>query len=228
MMLTQKQTEKIKEVDRYIQERFSADKSGHDYEHIKRVVGITARFAERENAYRTLLVAYFHDLLDDKLFDVADDRVYFAEVWNHLGLETDLMDDVYRDIKSIGYKGGYIQFERSEYAQIVSDADYLDAMGAVGIARTFYYAGFKGLPFHKTELEGLIASDYQTYRNQERNAIAHFDEKLLKLESLIVTEAGKKMAHERHQIMERFYHEFYEEIHEADSILEELLDNEHT
>lgn len=213
MQLTKTQIQTLNTVEVNIKSLFKNDFTGHDYDHIKRVVNLTTRLlVEEANHFVTLMIAYFHDVFDDKLivnteYSTLNDYVV---AWQ---LDLDGFDaEIAEGIKSIGFKGGFVKVEKSLEATIVSDADYLDSMGAIGIGRAFYYAGSKGLPFHDSDLEGLVATDYDSYRNLQRNAIAHFDEKLLKLKNYIVTPKGRELAERRHQVLQEFYKEFYDEL----------------
>ncbi len=210
--LTDKEQFNLNRVEEKVYQLFSDDNSGHSYDHIKRVVNLTTRLiVKRADYYVTLMIAYLHDIFDDKMDFGFKDMSSLYETWGlHEDGKLNLIDE---GVKSIGFKGGFVAKEKSLEAQIVSDADLLDAMGAIGIARTFYYAGHKGIPFHDTKLEGVIAMDYEDYRHLKRNAIAHFDEKLLNLKDYIVTDKGKAIAKKRHDLIETFYKDFMDEIH---------------
>lgn len=217
MNLTSKQIKTINKLEHHLFALFKDEASGHDFGHIKRVVGLTTRLLhEPADAFIALVVAYLHDVFDDKLTITSLSFDVLMTQWG-IDLE-DSHEQIERDIKTIGYKGGYQTPSRSLEATIVSDADLLDSMGAIGIARAFYYAGFKGLPFHDDTLMGVVATNYDDYRNLKRNAIAHFDEKLLKLKDAVVTPKAKKMADQRHQILKKFYDDFYQELHEGSII----------
>lgn len=208
--LSKSQIQTLEVVDRNIKDLFSSDASGHDYDHIKRVVNLTARLlVDKANPFVTFMIAYMHDVFDDKMSFELTSLNQYVEGW---GIDLEGYDNLIEEgISSIGFKNGRV-IERSLEASIVSDADFIDAMGAVGIARAFYYAGYKGLPFHDKELEGLKAENYDEYRNLKRNAIAHFDEKLLKLIDFVVTEKGREIAVKRHEIMVSFYNQFMSEV----------------
>lgn len=208
--LSKSQIQTLEVVDRNIKDLFSSDTSGHDYDHIKRVVNLTARLlVDKANPFVTFMIAYMHDVFDDKLSFEYTSLDQYVEGWN---IDLEGYDDLIEEgIASIGFKNGKV-VERSLEASIVSDADFIDAMGAVGIARAFYYAGYKGMPFHDKELEGLKAKNYDEYRNLKRNVVAHFEEKLLKLIDFVVTEKGREIAVERHEIMVSFYNQFMSEV----------------
>lgn len=211
-MLTFKEEKSIKQIHDVIENIFSKDRSGHDFEHIKRVVNLTARFITNEDEFTVLAIAYMHDLFDDKINPVADlDNAFMTFIENHeinlLGRDKQVLEG----IQAIGFKGGFNKKRLSPEAQIVSDADYLDAMGAIGIARCFYYAGSKGQVLYDHEEIVEIHSE-EEYRNKERTAINHFDEKLLKLQDKIINPIAKDMAKERHQFLLDFYNRFWKEV----------------
>ena len=213
-MLDSKQQQTINELHDHVKNFLKEDTTGHDFEHIKRVVKLTTRFLTSENHFVALSIAYMHDLFDDKINKVDNIDVEFNKLiknkWN-----LDLADShqaILQGIKSIGFKGGFNKATQSKEASLVSDADYLDAMGAIGIARTFYYAGSKGHPLYKEELKNIEIHNEEDYRNKERNAIAHFDEKLFKLKDLIKNPQAKILAEKRHAYLIEFYNGFMDEI----------------
>ena len=214
-MLSSKQQQTIQTIDSKIFELFAQEFTGHDYYHTKRVVNLTTRLMhyDDEELFAALVIAYFHDVFDDKINpsdDMSSDLLKLFGEWNLdlEGKESLIMDG----IKQIGYRGGYGIKNKTFPAQYVSDADLLDAMGAVGIARTFYYAGSKKHPFHDPKLEGIAPENIEEYRNLERNPINHFNEKLLLLREWILTPEGIKIAETRHQLLVDFYNEFMEEM----------------
>ena len=194
---------------------FSKEHTGHDYYHIKRVVDLTARLMPSDDpeVFKALLIAYLHDVFDDKVnpsSNVSEDLKMLLSKWNiNLG---DIEKDVIDGVQEIGYKGGFGKRDKSYAATFVSDADLLDAMGAVGIARTFYYAGSKGQHFHDPNLKFEMPDSIESYRKLNRNPIDHFNEKLFLLKDWIVTEQGKIEAKKRHNVLVNFYANFIEEV----------------
>lgn len=211
--LTNSQNQTIQTLHDKIKKLVSDENSGHDFGHIMRVVNLTQKICTPDaDTFVVLCCAYLHEFLDDKMnvFDTKDLHE-LALQWNldFEGNTSTILDN----ISKIGYKGGFQKTkDRTLEAHIVSDADILDAMGAIGIARTFYYAGYKGLPFHDRDLEGIVATNLHEYRNGHRNAIAHFDEKILHLYDALETKKAQEIGKIRHERVVRFYNEFYEEI----------------
>ncbi|CAM3560721.1 HD domain-containing protein [Erysipelothrix urinaevulpis] len=212
-MLTSKENKCIQIVRHYVESVFIDDETGHDYEHIKRVVTLTTRFITNEDAFVAIMIAYMHDLFDDKLNKVDSIEEAFASMVKKEGLDLLGKDkEILKGIMSIGFRGGFNTVKQSPEAVLVSDADYLDAMGAIGIARCFYYAGTKGHPIYDAQLDSVVIDNEQAYRNEKRNAIRHFDEKLLKLKDRIQTPSAQEMANDRHQFLLEYYQRFWDEV----------------
>lgn len=206
----------MNQVEKYIQNKYQDEASGHDWFHIYRVTYLALNIAEPDDdlAYIKLL-ALLHEELDDKLNPQASiDSI--QTILSTTEVDLTLLDKLVNDIQSIGFKGGFIQPERTRAAQIVSEADLLDAIGAIGIARTFQYNGqVKHAPLYDPALAKVALNNYDDYRNKKRNAIAHFEEKLLKIKDLIITEKGRQIAEKRHQRMVQFVDDFFEEMAES-------------
>lgn len=217
-MLSNNQIFILDNLDQNIFKMMSKDKSGHDYYHIKRVVNLTSRLiSETDNEFVIKVIAYLHDVFDDKIFKTDNLELSLKNLFLEWDLDLEGYDDeIILGVSQIGYKGGFGTQNKIRVAQIVSDADYLDAMGAIGIARTFYYAGSKGTPLYDPTLKSIEIDSLSTYRNTERNAIAHLDEKLIKLYDLLETENAKKIGKVRHQRLLDFYQAFYDEMNQSD------------
>jgi uncharacterized protein len=115
-------------------------------------------------------------------------------------------------IKNISFKGGNFEMKFfSKELEIVQDADRLDALGAIGIARTFNYGGFKNRPLYLPNIPPNLHMTKEEYKNSEAPTLNHFYEKLLLLKDKMNTETGKKIALERHKFMENFLSQFYAE-----------------
>ena len=207
--LSTKQLNQIQNLEVFIETYYGNDKTAHDFGHIKRVVSTATRLINNEDVFETAAIAYLHELFDEKLNPIDKDYDSFKAF-----LKTQQLDllgheaKIFNDILSIGYKGGFNMKEKSPEAILVSDADYLDAMGSIGIARAFYYAGAKGLPFHDYDLEHEVILSEADYRQVRTNVIDHFDIKLFKLKDLIVSDKAKKIADKRHAQMQSFYQQF--------------------
>ena len=207
----------IRNTVEFVKETLAEAEGGHDWYHIERV-WLTARYIrEKEGAGDLLtieLAALLHDISDAK-FNGGDDEMgsrMASEFLTKLGLDEDLVKHVHSIIQHVSYKGGFSQDQISTMEfQIVQDADRLDAIGAIGIARAFNYGGFKNRPIHLPEKPLQEYNDSKAYHKSDAPTINHFYEKLLKLKDLMNTATGKKMAEERHNYMLGFLDRFYSE-----------------
>ncbi|AWA29167.1 phosphohydrolase [Flavobacterium magnum] len=189
---------------------------GHDWFHIERVYKNSQLIAKHENCDMLVveLGALLHDIADSKFHDGDENigpetaRKFLAD--NNVNQPT--IDHVINIIRNISFKGG--NFEKkfnSIELQIVQDADRLDAIGAVGIARTFNYGGFKNRPLYNPEIRPNLNMSKEEYKNSAAPTVNHFYEKLLLLKDRMNTDTGKRIAAQRHQFMEDFLSQFYAE-----------------
>jgi uncharacterized protein len=207
-------TEIISRAEAYVKQELGKDSSGHDWWHIYRVTNTARQLASLENAdlFICELAALLHDIADEKLNPSKAAGLQKVENWLLQNeVPTKATAQVMEIIATMSYNGGHNKPMQTLEGKIVQDADRLDALGALGIARTFAYAGYKGHLMHNPELAVRTEMTKENYRNSESTAINHFYEKLLKLKDLMNTEAGKRMAAERHAYMENFLKQFYQE-----------------
>jgi uncharacterized protein len=190
---------------------------GHDWYHIERVWNTARYIREQEGSGDLLtieLAALLHDISDAK-FNGGDDEMgsrMASEFLLEQGVDREILEHVQAIIKHVSYKGGFSQNQISTIEfHIVQDADRLDAIGAVGIARAFNYGGFKNRPIHNPEMPLQEYKDSKAYHKSDAPTINHFYEKLLKLKALMTTSTGLKMAEERHNYMLDFLDRFYRE-----------------
>lgn len=201
----------------FVKEVLTGAEGGHDWYHIERV-WITARYIREQEGTGDLLTielaALLHDISDAK-FNGGDDEKgsrMAADFLREQGVDQERLDHIQNIIKHVSYKGGFAQDQISSTEfQIVQDADRLDAIGAIGIARAFNYGGFKNRPIHKPEKPLQEYSDSKAYHKSDAPTINHFYEKLLKLKDLMNTSTGQQMADVRHQYMLEFLDQFYRE-----------------
>ena len=190
---------------------------GHDWYHIERVWNTARYIREQEGSGDLLtieLAALLHDISDAK-FNGGDDEIgsrMASEFLLEQGVDREILEHVQTIIKHVSYKGGFSQDQISTIEfHIVQDADRLDAIGALGIARAFNYGGFKNRPIHNPEMPLQEYKDSKAYHKSDAPTINHFYEKLLKLKDLMNTSTGLKMAEERHNYMLDFLDRFYRE-----------------
>ena len=203
------------EVATYVEQKLSGEGSGHDWWHIVRVRNMAKNLALAEggDSFICQLAALVHDLVDDKL--VADEGLALAEVRDlliRLGVKSDQTDQVLAIIQAISYKGGsQNHLDLTLEGQIVQDADRLDAMGAIGVARTMAYSGYHGRVIHDPEVAVRQNMTLEEYRSQQGTAITHFYEKLLLLKDLMNTKTAQELAKRRHAFMEAYLEQFFAE-----------------
>jgi uncharacterized protein len=208
----------IEETRRHVETLFADDGSGHDWWHIYRVWNVAGKLGEAEGADRTVveLGALLHDIADWKFHD-GDDTVgpKKARKWlESQGADADTIDHVCDIVATISYKGAGVSTPMQTLeGKVVQDADRLDAIGAQGIARTFAYGGNKNRLIYHPDQKPVLHQSFEAYKKNDGHTINHFYEKLLLLKDRMNTEAGKKMAEERHLFMEQFLDQFFREWH---------------
>lgn len=184
----------------YIKETFLKEGTGHDYYHIERVV-INARKilkTEHTDSFLVELAAWLHDLGDHKLHDGVDkSEELIGAFLKSLAIEQSIIDRVVEIVSQVSFSKG--NKPSSIEAEIVQDADRLDAIGAIGIARCFAYGGSKNRILYSPD-------------EKENSSIQHFYDKLFKLKDMMNTESAKLIAAERHSFMEEYIAEFYREV----------------
>lgn len=189
---------------------------GHDWFHIQRVYNNAIKIAQGENVNVVIVAlgALLHDIADSKFFN-GDETIgpkMASEFLMSQDCDSAIIEHVVQIIKNISFKGGnHKQSFSSPELDVVQDADRLDALGAIGIARTFNYGGFKNRKLYDPEVEPQLEMTPQQYKASTAPTINHFYEKLLLLKDRMNTKTGKAMAQERHNYMEDFLKQFYAE-----------------
>lgn len=200
----------------FVKKQLEHAESGHDWHHISRVYNNAKRIAEQEDCDMQIvqLGALLHDIADSK-FHNGDESIGPKVAGEFLAAQNcsqEVIDHVVKIIENISFKGGNTtKTFHSLELDVVQDADRLDALGAVGIARTFNYGGFKNTPIYDPEVAPKMQMTKEEYKNHRGTTINHFYEKLLLLKDLMNTKTGKKMAQGRHEFMEVFLSQFYSE-----------------
>ncbi|KHE71653.1 HD domain-containing protein [Halobacillus sp. BBL2006] len=193
------QKEALQKIKQFVHSHFSSEPSGHDFTHMERVARWSSDLAANEGADPFLceVIGWLHDIGDRKLFK---DPVHAKEEQNRLlkelGFKERVIADINEAIDTVSFHKG--QVPDSITGKIVQDADRLDAVGAIGIARTFAFGGAKG--------QQIVSKN-----EMAPNSLQHFYDKLLKLAPLMNTESGRQEAERRHQFMLLFLEEFQRE-----------------
>lgn len=206
----------IEHTIRFVKEQLKNAEGGHDWFHIERVYKNALLIAEGEDCDVTVvkLGALLHDIADSKFYN-GDESVgpktarTFLEAQN---VKEETILHVIAIIENISFKGGNFEQQfRSKELEIVQDADRLDALGAIGIARTFNYGGFKNRTLYNPEIAPNLSMTKEEYKKSDAPTINHFYEKLLLLKDKMNTDTGKKIAKKRHDFMIHFLAQFYAE-----------------
>jgi uncharacterized protein len=205
----------IQATETFVRQQLGDDATGHDWFHVDRVRKNALYIYKKEtngDPFIIELAALLHDIPDEKLNETPEKgQEKLDSFLQTLQLSTEQKDQITEIINTISYKGGNGKNLTSIEAKIVQDADRLDAIGAIGIARAFAYGGKKGQPIYDPEMDVRKEMSLEEYRNGKSSSIHHFYEKLLKLTGLMNTETAKKLAQSRQKFMEIFLEEFYKE-----------------
>jgi uncharacterized protein len=200
----------------FVKKQLHDAEGGHDWFHIERVYKNAVLIAEKEVCNLTVvkLGALLHDIADSKFHD-GDEEIgpkIAREFLESENVSEEIIEHVIQIIKNISFKGGNFQKTfSSKELEIVQDADRLDALGAIGIARTFNYGGFKNRAIYNPSISPKLNMTKEEYKKSDSPTLNHFYEKLLLLKDKMNTETGKKLAQERHRFMETFLSQFYSE-----------------
>jgi len=201
----------------FVKETLADAEAGHDWFHIERVYKNALKINETEkgDALVVALAALLHDIADSK-FNDGDEEIGPRTAGDFLqktGIGSEVIEHVQQIIKNLSYKAslGKIDFQSREL-DIVQDADRLDAIGAIGIARAFTYGGYKNRLLYDPEIKPNLHMTKEEYKRSTAPTINHFYEKLLLLKDLMRTTEGKKIAQQRHDFMLAYLEQFYTEV----------------
>lgn len=206
----------LKKTIEFVKETLAGAEAGHDWFHIERVykTALNINAIEKGDLLTITLAALLHDIADSK-FNNGDEELgpQIAGVFMHsMDIPSEVVLHVQQIIKNLSYKAslGLLSFYSKEL-DIVQDADRLDAIGAIGIARAFTYGGYKNRVMYDPAIPAMPNQSKEEYKNSAAPTINHFYEKLLLLKELMKTSAGKAMAQQRHQFMLLYLDQFYAE-----------------
>ncbi|WP_405574877.1 HD domain-containing protein [Winogradskyella sp. Asnod2-B02-A] len=207
----------IEDTIKFVKSELENAEGGHDWFHIERVYKNTLLIAKNENVDITIvsLAALLHDIADPK-FNNGDEtigpRVASAFLLKQ-NVSSEIIEHVTQIIDNMSFKNSFDlnpSFTSREM-EVVQDADRLDAIGAVGVARCFNYGGFKNRPLYNPEVKPNLKMTKAEYKNSQAPTINHFYEKLLLLKDQMNTKTGKRIALERHKYMQGFLKQFFAE-----------------
>ena len=201
----------------FVRKTLENAEGGHDWWHIHRVWTNAKHMAQTEECDLLIveLGALLHDIADSK-FHNGDEEIgpkTAGEFLRSISIDPTTIEHVQQIIRHISFKSGFDKADfRSKELDIVQDADRLDAMGAIGIARTFSYGGFKGREIYNPEIQPNLNMTREEYKSSAAPSINHFYEKLMLLRDKMNTATGKKLAEKRHHFMELYLAQFYDEV----------------
>jgi uncharacterized protein len=213
---TERQQHVLRQAEAFVKEQLAGAEGGHDWWHVVRVRNTARTLAQQEavDAYVTELAALLHDVADAKFYDGDEEKgPQIADVFlTTQQMAPEVREHVLNIIRHMSFKNSLEKqsFWSAEMA-VVQDADQLDAMGAIGIARAFNYGGYKNRPLYDPAVKPRHQMTKEEYKSSEAPTINHFYEKLLLLKDRMNTAAGRAMAEHRHDFMVRFLEHFYKE-----------------
>ncbi len=208
--------DRIENTVEFVKKTLAQAEGGHDWWHIHRVRQLALRIGKEEAAdlFVVEMGALLHDIADSKFHD-GDEEIGPARAREFLSGQQLIpaeIDHIEAIIRHISFKNS---FDKSSFnsveLQVLQDADRLDAIGAIGIARAFSYGGHKGSSLDDPNIAPSTHLSKESYKKSDASTINHFYEKLFKLKDMMHTKTGKKLAQERHAFMELFVAQFYKE-----------------
>ena len=206
----------IKKTADYVKEALAGEGSGHDWWHVYRVWKMAKYIGKKEKAdmFVVELAALLHDIADYKFYG-GDEEIgpKIASKWlKSLGLEKKYLDEVVGIVRNTSLRGARVKHNiKTLEGKIVFDADKLDALGAIGIARTFAFGGYMKREIYNPKVKPYLHKSFEEYKNGKSHTINHFYEKLLLLKGLMHTKTARQIAKKRHKYMEDFLERFYKE-----------------
>ena len=204
----------VKKAMKYAKNYFKEEYSGHDFYHTLRVYNNAMLIAKSEECDLEIvsLSALLHDVDDYKIVGEESDKLKNAKTFlNSINYSQDKINFICKIISQISFKVSETQVPDTIEGKIVQDADRLDAIGAIGIARAFAFGGNHKTPIHDPEIKVRDNMSVDEYKKKDGTTINHFYEKLLLIKDLMNTETAKEIAEHRHNYMKEYLEEFYSE-----------------
>jgi uncharacterized protein len=206
----------IETIENELKKNWKNEPTGHDWEHIRRVRDMALQLQKIEGGNRDIIYlgALLHDISDHKFNGgKLDANGKVAKKWlKELDCPEDVISDVCLLIDKISFKGANVlQSDLNQETKVVQDADRLDALGAIGIARAFAFGGNRNRPIYDSNFPPELHDTFEQYAKSKSHTINHFYEKLLLLKENMNTPEGKRISEKRHFVMEQFLKDFYSE-----------------
>lgn len=208
-------TTRTEKVEQAVKQLFENEGTGHDWWHLHRVRNNALLIGQNEKCDLELveIAALVHDIGDHKFTDnknAQDEGI--RKLFNALGIENEYADSIIEIVKQVSYKGAGVKTTpKSIEAKIVQDADRLDAIGAIGIARAFAFGGNRNRLLYHPDQPPTLHESFEAYKTDNGHTINHFYEKLFLLKDRMQTSKGREIAEERHLFMEDFLNQFFKE-----------------
>lgn len=206
-------SEVINSTEQFVKDKLEGEGTGHDWWHIHRVRNTALQIAKEEqaNPFVVELAALLHDIADHK-FHGGDEEIgsTTAREWlSNLNADESVINHVCEITRDVSFKGAEVETPmKTIEGKVVQDADRLDAIGAIGIARAFAYGGHKGRELHNPDIKPESHDSFDSYKKSTGPTINHFYEKLFLLKDRMNTTSGRKLAEERHKFMKDFVNRF--------------------
>ena len=206
----------IQRTEEFVRGKLESEATGHDWWHVHRVRNNALMIArgEQVDTFIVELAALLHDIADWKFHggDLSAGPRAAREWLESLGIEEEVIAHVCDIIAGVSFKGAGVETKmRTAEGRVVQDGDRLDAIGAIGIGRTFAYGGHSGRPMHDPEVRPVMHATFEQYKSSNGPTINHFFEKLLLIKDRLNTQTARKLAEERHAFMEQFLERFFAE-----------------
>lgn len=206
----------IEELKAIVQKEFQQHGADHDWYHIERVYIMSMYLQQHEGGNRDVIAcaALLHDISDHKLNGgkLNDNGRVAKIILEQLNCNRDTIEKVVEIVDAVSFKGANVSDEASSIElAIVRDADRLDAMGALGIARAFHFGGSRNRPFFEPDVAPEVHDTFEAYHNSKSHTLNHFHEKLLLLQERLHTKTAQRVGLERHELMQQFVDSFYKE-----------------
>lgn len=201
----------LKKTKAFVKDKLYKESSGHDWFHTKRVYNLATYICEKEGGddFIIKMTALLHDIDDWKFSNNSKTTENFLK---SLNIDEESIHEIMNIITTMSYKGGVVDSSQNNIeGKIVQDADRLDAIGAIGIARAFTYGGSKNRLMYDPDIKPMDFQSLDEVKNLNNHTINHFYEKLLKLRDLINTDTAQQIAEERHRFIEIYLDEFFYE-----------------
>lgn len=204
----------IEATENFVKSVLDGDSSGHDWWHIHRVRILAMKIGKSENAdlFLVELAALLHDVDDWKLTENEGEGPKAKKWLQTCGVDDQTTEEICSIIEGVSFKGAGVNTSTNNLeCKVLQDADRLDAIGAIGIARTFAYGGSRGRGIYDPGIPPEMHTNFENYKKSNAPTINHFYEKLLLLKDQMQTATGKVLAEQRHEFMLRFLDQFYAE-----------------